>query len=1652
MSSVEHPAERWGPVRDLPSVGVPGADGRWQPTRAGAVNSWAWSDEVLVFADGWMTLTGPNGSGKSLTASMLVTLLLDADTSQTALSVTGKAAGTLTSRHTDRNEREDRTGTWWVEYGMRDAVSKSTSYLTTGLWLRSVSGNLQRAFFLTPGRIGDQLVLTRAGDPVRIDDLASQLAETGGELFTSAAPLRSKAARHLAAVGDEPGYRHAVRQRLFAPLDEVQFEALMGVLRSLRSLRTAEAIPPAQMRAVLTEALPALDPDRLIVIGEAMERISELETQLADMRDEAKQLATVDKRYQRYVSALVEVEAARLTAANTDFDAQARQTRDATEKLEAARRAQDDAAERLRALDAEISVLEGRRDATDAALRDHAGAELPQREQRAAELAQDAKRAEGRADEAAVDAQIAAERSTEAAVSAEESMDHLTQLLDELRAASREVGAGAALERIVEVTGLLTAAGERDTPTVDLQHVCATPLAWVASRVEQVDLVAEALHAHADAQRDEQSAADELRRAERDEIEARQRAENTTRARQEAEADLVEQISRWATQARHFDDLPAELVEYRDSADEHLEPDLIEAWMSAAVDLVRGRINVTGHHRAADTAAALRDQAERARDDASKEQREAEAAAAEAAAALAAARAAALAEAAADQRRRASAEEACTREIDAARHQFDATERAAVDAAATADRTAINWARETHRWRAANRFLTTVALPDPAADVDPAAVRLAVEQAHAQVKVDLELLLNESRRALADARAAADEVEGKLLDARRAAPVPTAPPWRDRHPGQGVPLWALVDFAEGLPPEQANLVEGALLVSGLLDALVTSDGAALAGDLVITAGTPVPGRTLADLLRPEPSPAVPPDRVEALLRSVPVPRTAEHGQLTTGPLTAAAPEGYRAEFIGRTTRERRRLRLVAELEAALARATSAVDAAGSEVSTRKSNVLAAAAERDSLPDPTELVDARRDAARLRADAEEARHRAAERTAEAQRERDRVLALLTAAAERRTSGVAAVKQRLSHAEGVARATSHRTDEATRTAEQRRVAAAQAADALSRATEAQREADAERASFPDLGHVRRVHLDEDREEGVLRRAARQVLDVAERHRQAGAAVHEALRRLNQAATLPDGRLLPAERTLLQAHRVTATRLGHQVELWEHAATRATELARHARATAASARNRAAVAARDRAEADAAKLKAIREASTVAEARELYGAEYQQLTSARTGIVDDLNRAKKEHGEVLDRGQQASNAAAAAQATLDGIAPQREAAERRRDACVRQIGRLVEERFTSIPDELSNESGKPAHLTAALTWARRLLSDHTGGTDRLETLRQARGRALSQVESSARTTSTALARFDRQVVLASIEGTEWRRAVVADPGASRGEDLPAAVEKLTATAAQLEDDLRDDVKRTLKTGLFTQLRRDILVRREAAQELVRQIRRTLAEVRTGVANVGVQVEWTVREDEDARRMVELISQPQSDEIFEDMYTVLRQRMNERAGDSWKERVAHTFDYRSWHDWTISVTHSSFSDQNEGKFREVTARSNPLESLSTGERRLATMLPLLAAAWSMYSGPDYRGPRWVSIDEIDAAFDEPNLRQVLALLRSWAFDVLATAPFITPMIKKETGRVVVHQLVTAGKRRVTVPWLWEGHGEPEVLTLDLSAGGGEG
>ena len=445
---------------------------------------------------------------------------------------------------------------------------------------------------------------------------------------------------------------------------------------------------------------------------------------------------------------------------------------------------------------------------------------------------------------------------------------------------------------------------------------------------------------------------------------------------------------------------------------------------------------------------------------------------------------------------------------------------------------------------------------------------------------------------------------------------------------------------------------------------------------------------------------------------------------------------------------------------------------------------------------------------------------------------------------------------------------------------------------------------------------------------------------------------MRALNKAAALPDGSLLPTTETGLADHHDQTQSLGHLVLRWVSAAHRATDLLKAAGRAAGTSTNRATAAEKSEEEAENRRLESKRRAAAVAEARRLYGAEYENLRGNRQRLVDELEDANTVAGELLKDQIEAAGKAAAARTTLTNVAPQRERAEQRRDECLRNLSRIVEEGVASMPEDVpADVSGRPANLTAGLTWARRMLADRPAGTDRMTALTQARGRLLGQLETSVRAASSALARFGRQVTLVTIDGTDWRRAVVADPEAARGEDLHRTIEGLRKAAEQLEGDLREDVKRAMKTGLFTQLQQDVQLRREAAQELVRKIRETLAGVRTGVANVGVEVDWQVRKDEDAQRMVELVSQPPSDEVYEQMYTVLRQRMDETAGEEWKDRIEHAFDYRSWHDWEIKVTHSSFAHDGQEKFRDVTTRSNPLDSLSTGERRLATMLPLWTA-----------------------------------------------------------------------------------------------------
>ncbi|MFE4674265.1 SbcC/MukB-like Walker B domain-containing protein [Streptomyces sp. NPDC056723] len=1658
MRPTEHPAPHLSlSAAQNQTLGVPGAEGRWQPTRAGIVNSWAWSSEQLYFQDGWLALVGPNGSGKSLTAAMLITVLLDADTSQTALSVSGKAAGTLTSRHTDFNDREDRTGIWWLEYGLREPSDGSTRYVTTGLWLRAISGRLERAFFLAPGRVGSDLVLEHDREPVRLDALAGQLASCQGQLFTDAKALRGSLT-HLTAQ-DERSYRNAVRTRLFTPLNEVQFEALLTVLRSLRSVRTAEAISPNQMRQVLTDALPALDADNLTQVAEAMERIAELETKLERTRKEAKLLEGTDRSYRRYLRTVAQTEAAALTAANTEFDDQARDLKKATDDLHLAQLTSREASQDHTAALREIAQTKGRLSADQALLGEHAGADLPHLEDRARDLAGQANAAAERALATGDDAEQGDAKATDSHRDAAAAQAQLTRIATDLRTGASDLGAQAAVENLLDASTALTTAHSGTEATADPQWLCSHPLAWAENHQRQIQAVDRALTTYQHTQDTQHTAADEQRAAEDTETLHRDAADEATEERRHAEQELHAELHTWQQTARQLGPLLTPLPG-QDETSDRMDTTRLIAWLDAAADQARSRIDVPGHQQNAAADAARSQAAATAVDQARGRQTTAHAATEQASAAHEQTLQQAQAETRADTHAHTQAQQTHQQAHTDAQLALEAAELALTEADTARLQAARTWLGALHTWRDNLTHLQADALklpaPDaPAADLDALnhpTLALAAARAHAQAAQRLQQDADTAHRQVDAAAATVENLTGDLQQAQQAAPVPAPPPWRTRNPHDGVPLWALVDFAPHLPTAEADLLEGALLVAGLLDALVTPDGHLGDGDLTFTPTAAAAGRSLADVLIVDDAPAIDAAQVRRLLAAVPLDAPgppAAPGRLVHGVLTASAPTGYRAAFIGRTARERARQQRVNRLEHDLAAARHTLLTAEQHLARCLEDLEAAAAERDNLPPDAQLQEARDHANRQHTRTQQVRQNTTAAMAGADRTLERTLTALEAAATARAASLDAAAALLRQAHDTEAQADEAVQDAATAAAEQQIIAQTSAQARDQALASQHAADTEHGAFPHtaIAAVHQAQQTEDTTHQDLNRARADVLKATARYDTAGKAVGDALRALNSAATLPSGGMLRTEPAHLERRNQAVNQLIGHLHAWASAAQRVTDLLAHAHTD----RSRAVELQRrhTRAQQDAAQAQqdAEQAASSAQEVRALYGAEYQDLLARRDETADALKQAEDHAEHLRTRQQNANTKAAVAQSVLDRTTPLRAAAEHKRDRCLVRLSRLIDERLTTLPDDLPTDArGRPAHLTAGLTWARRLLTDAPGGTDRLAELTRQRDRDLTTLENTARKASAGLAGFDRQVTLISIEDAPWRRAVVADPAAIRGEDVSTTLQDLHATAAQIEDDLRADIKQVLKTSMFTRMQRDIQLRREAATELVKKIRTTLKDVRTGVAQVGVQVVWEVRADPEAQRMVDLITQPPSDETFERMYEVLRDRMNEKAGEPWAERVAHTFDYRRWYDWTISVTHASFEAAGKEKFREVTARSNPLEALSTGERRLATMLPLLAAAWSMYSTRDYSGPRLLSIDEIDAAFDDTNLRQILALLRSWDFDVLATAPFMTPLIKRETRRAMVHQVHTAGRRRVTVPWLWNGHGEPEPLTLDLT------
>jgi uncharacterized protein (TIGR02680 family) len=180
-------------------------------------------------------------------------------------------------------------------------------------------------------------------------------------------------------------------------------------------------------------------------------------------------------------------------------------------------------------------------------------------------------------------------------------------------------------------------------------------------------------------------------------------------------------------------------------------------------------------------------------------------------------------------------------------------------------------------------------------------------------------------------RAGADDHEREtVLRAERADlnaerdPKPAEPPWLDAG-RSGEPLWHCVDFAGHLNDGQRAGLEGALLAAGLLSAVIQPDGTVQAadGELLISAATALPERSLAGALRADPAASLPAATITAVLAAIgfdhpgAATSVSADGRWRNGPLRGRHVAA-KARHIGAAARAANRRERIAQIDAELA--------------------------------------------------------------------------------------------------------------------------------------------------------------------------------------------------------------------------------------------------------------------------------------------------------------------------------------------------------------------------------------------------------------------------------------------------------------------------------------------------------------------------------------------------------------------------------------------------------------------------------------------------------------------------------------------------------------------------------------------------------------
>ncbi len=398
---------------------VPRRADRWQPLRCGLLNLYRYEDEEFRFEDGRLLLRGDNGAGKSRVLALQLPFLLDGDVSPSRVEPDGDPAKRI-EWHLLMGRWPDRTGYTWIEFGRR-TPDGGEAYLTLGCGMRAVAGHSglhSRWFFVTPRRVGRDLVLQNAERRPHGRERLEEVLAGEGRVFT-----------------ESKEYRRAVDEAMFGL--GPRFERLVDLLIRLRRPKLSQKLDEEELSMTLSEALPVLPTSLVDEVAEAFRGLESDREALRGFIETRQAVEDFLREYGVYMRIAVRRRAAVVRTMHSQYEEAQRTVRDAERRV-------SEAEGRLSALGATLAELE----------QDHAAAEEAARTLRAspemrtvAEL-ESAEHAARTAERAEREAQSDLELSRGTAARAGELLAHVETQHGELTATleshSRAAKAGAA--------------------------------------------------------------------------------------------------------------------------------------------------------------------------------------------------------------------------------------------------------------------------------------------------------------------------------------------------------------------------------------------------------------------------------------------------------------------------------------------------------------------------------------------------------------------------------------------------------------------------------------------------------------------------------------------------------------------------------------------------------------------------------------------------------------------------------------------------------------------------------------------------------------------------------------------------------------------------------------------------------------------------------------------------------------------------------------------------------------------------------------------------------------------------------------------------------------------------------------------------------